>query len=81
MAVEQVEGIPVTVSQANEIDYTARDLRRNDPLLSEADSIDVACDVFICGHKPDVGPVGQIWSTLSLEDDPEEQKAAEERGT
>jgi len=78
MAVEQVEGIPVTVAQAQEIDWLARDLRRDNPSMSEADSIEASCAAFECGHKPDVGPIGPIWADLSPDDSEEEAQFAEE---
>jgi len=68
MAVEQVEGIPVTLAQATDIDWSAQSFRRENPSLSESDSVEIATAVFMCGHKPDVGPIGPIWADLSIDD-------------
>lgn len=78
MALEVVEGIPVTVAQAQDIDWLARDIRRAIPTISESDSLEAAEAAFVCSHKPIEGPTGPMWADLSLEDDPAEVVFAEE---
>lgn len=78
MALEQIDGIPLTAAQAREIDRLAKSLREEMAAISEADSVEMAEAVFLCSHTVDTGPTGLVWSALSIDGDPDEVAFAEE---